>query len=86
MKTQNVEQTAYQNAKLKVEFRIHLFSYIAVNLILAVVNILLSPETLWVIWPVLGWGIGLAVHAINVHFATNSSVKERMIEKEMKKL
>jgi hypothetical protein len=84
MKTRNAEQTAYQNAKLKVEFRIHLFSYIAVNLILAVINLLLSPETIWFIWPVLGWGIGLAVHAINVHFATNTSVKERMIEKEMK--
>jgi len=85
MKTQNAEQTAYQNAKLKVEFRIHFITYVVVNLILAAINLILSPESLWVIWPVLGWGIGLAVHAINVHFATNSSVKERMIEKEMNK-
>ena len=30
-------------------------------------------------------GIWLIVHAINVHVATNSSFKERMIEKEMEK-
>jgi hypothetical protein len=85
MKNQNAEQTAFQNAKLKVEFRIHLLTYVVVNLILAAINLILTPESLWVIWPVFGWGIGLLVHAIKVRFAANSNFKERMIEKEMEK-
>ena len=85
MNNQKAEQTAEQKAKLKVEFRIHLVTYAAVNALLAAINLILTPEYLWVIWPVLGWGIGLLIHAINVHASTNSTFKERMIEKEMEK-
>ena len=85
MKTQTAEQTAHQNAKLKVEFRIHLVVYFAVNILLAIINITLTPEYLWVIWPVLGWGLGIIIHGINVHFFTSSNFKERMIQKEMEK-
>jgi len=85
MNKQTAEQTAHQNAKLKVEFRIHLLTYIAVNTLLAIVNLTLTPENLWIIWPVLGWGIGLVIHGINIHFSMNSNFKERMIEKEMEK-
>jgi hypothetical protein len=86
MKTQNAEHTAHQNAKQNVELRIHLFTYLAVNTLLAIINLTFSPGYLWVIWPILGWGIGLASHALNVHFATNSSLKDRMIEREKEKL
>lgn len=86
MKTQNAAHTAHQNAKQKVELRIHLFTYLAVNTLLVIINMTLSPGYLWVIWPILGWGIGLASHALNVRFATNSSLKDRMIEKEEEKL
>jgi hypothetical protein len=86
MKTQNAAHSAHQNAKIKVEFRIHLFTYLAVNTLLGIINMTLSPGYVWVIWPILGWGIGLASHALNVHFATNSSLKDRMIEKEEGKL
>ena len=85
MKTQTAEQTAHQYAKLKVEFRIHLITYIAVNALLAAINLILTPEYIWVIWPVMGWGIGLVVLAIKVHVATGSSFKDRMIEKELEK-
>lgn len=85
MNTQEAEQTAHQNAKLKVEFRIHLVVYFAVNIFLAIINRTLTPENLWVIWPVLGWGLGIIIHGINVHFSTKSNFKERMIRKEMEK-
>ncbi len=73
-------------AKAKVEFRIHLFTFIAVMSLLAVINLLTSPGFLWFIWPLLGWGIGILAHALTVYyFSSESSLKERMIEKEMKK-
>ncbi len=48
---------------------VHLFVYLSVNAFLIVVNITTSPETLWSIWPLLGWGLGLAAHAWLVYRA-----------------
>ena len=73
-------------AKAKVEFRIHVFTFIAVIVLLAIINLLTSPEYLWFIWPMLGWGIGIVVHALTVYFSSGeSSLKERMIQNEMNK-
>lgn len=42
---------------------VHLFVYMAVNAFLIAVNLSKSPDSIWAIWPILGWGIGLAAHA-----------------------
>lgn len=42
---------------------VHLFVYLAVNALLISINLSSSSETLWAVWPLLGWGIGLAGHA-----------------------
>ncbi len=44
----------------------HASSYIVVNAGLVVVNLLTSPDYLWVVWSLFGWGIGLGSHAIGV--------------------
>ena len=85
MKTQKEEKKVRQNEKLKIEFRIHIAVYFAVNILLAIINLTLTPEYLWVVWPVMGWGLGIIIQGINVHFSTNSNFRERMIEKEMEK-
>ena len=85
MKNQKSIQTAQTNAKAKVEFRIHLINYIVINTLLVIINLTLTPEHIWFIWPLFGWGIGIIVHALNVYYSGNKNIKERMIEKEMKK-
>ena len=64
------EQAKYQEAKKRVEeikgFYFHLISYIVVNAALVVINLLTSPEYLWFIWPIIGWGVGLLIHAFTV--------------------
>jgi len=45
---------------------VHVMQYVLVNSVLAVINLLASPHVLWVVWPILGWGIGLAAHAMRV--------------------
>lgn len=73
-------------AKAKVEFRIHLIIYIAVITILTIINLLVTQGYIWFIWPLLGWGIAIVIHALSVYFSSGkSSLKERMIEEEMKK-
>lgn len=85
MNNQKTNQTDYQNAKLKVEFRIHMITYILVISLLAIINITQTPDYLWFMWPLLGWGIGIIFHALSVYYSGNTSIKERMIEKEMRK-
>jgi 2TM domain len=42
----------------------HLVAYVAVTLICAVVNLWLTPGTLWFPWVLMGWGIAVATHAL----------------------
>ncbi|WP_313805174.1 2TM domain-containing protein [Flavobacterium sp.] len=70
METKYTEREQYEIAKKRVkeikEFYSHLLSYVVVNLFLMAINLLTSPEHLWFFWPMLGWGIGVTVHAISV--------------------
>ena len=81
---------AYRRAKKKLEakrgFYMHLFVYIGVNILLVIINLLTSPQYIWFIWPLLGWGIGVFFHALGVFvFPGRLTITEQMIEKEMKK-
>ncbi len=56
---------------------LHLFVYLAVNTLLVVVNFTTSPETLWSIWPILIWGVALAVHAYLAYRAVLRKTMQR---------
>jgi hypothetical protein len=84
------DNEAYKKAQERVEAKLafyrHLGIYIAVNTLLIIINLITSPETIWFIWPLLGWGIAIVINAIQVFiYPTESSLKARMIEKEMEK-
>lgn len=44
-------------------FGLHIFGYIMVMSALVVVNLAVTPETVWFVWPGVGWGGVLAIHA-----------------------
>jgi len=66
----NTEETKYQKAKERVEviknFYIHLIVYGVVNLMLFSINMIVTPDGLWFIWPLLGWGLGVVFHALSI--------------------
>ena len=80
------QETRYQTAKQRVEalrgFYIHLTVYILVNLLLFTLNMLISPDSLWFYWPLMGWGIAVALHALRVF----GSGRQRGAEWEEKKI
>lgn len=41
----------------------HLIGYFAVMIVLVAVNFWLSPDNPWFMWPMVGWGGVLAIHA-----------------------
>jgi hypothetical protein len=59
-----------ERAKKRVEeikgFYVHLGVYLIVNAALFAIDIVSSPDTLWFYWPMLGWGIGLGIHAFTM--------------------
>lgn len=85
MKSQQNELTVQERAQAKVDFRIHLITYVVINSLLAAINLIFTPGYLWFIWPLMGWGIGIIAHAIKMSFSVKSSIKERMIEKELRR-
>ncbi len=44
-------------------FRIHLLAYFAIMAVLVVVNLATGPANPWFVWPMVGWGGVLAIHA-----------------------
>lgn len=43
-------------------FKLHLLAYFLVVAALAAINLLATPETIWFVWPMVGWGTVLAIH------------------------
>jgi hypothetical protein len=90
MKEQHTsEQESYERAKKRVEelksFYSHLFVYLAVNAGLFLLNIITSPRHLWFYWPLIGWGIGLAIHGLSV-FGTQNLLGKDWEEKKIKEI
>lgn len=48
------------------EFFVHLVVYCLVGTMLVVLSRETSPDYFWAKWPLMGWGIGVLVHALNV--------------------
>jgi transcriptional regulator with XRE-family HTH domain len=61
------EILALRKARKLRGFYIHLMQYAVVIAILAAINFFSGSSYPWVIWPALGWGIGLMFHGLRVH-------------------
>jgi hypothetical protein len=61
------EQQRYQRAHARVQaikgFYVHATIYVLVNLGLFVIN-WVTPGNWWFYWPLIGWGVGLLIHAL----------------------
>lgn len=62
------------------EFYVHVAIYAVVIGGIALLNWFVSPNFWWVVFPAIGWGIGLLAHAVSVFFedsALGSAWEER---------
>ncbi len=60
------EQLAFRHVRRVKGFYLHLAKYIAVMAGLCVLNFVFLPQRIWVMWPAMGWGIGILAHAASV--------------------
>ena len=86
MRPDDREVRARSRAEAKFGFYKHLAVYVVVNLMLFVIDLATSPGYFWAIWPLIGWGIAIAIHALTVFvFGGNNAVVERLTEEELRR-
>ena len=80
--TEEQRQAAIRRIRAKRGFWSHFATYVVVNALLVVIWAVTSPGYFWPIWPMLGWGIGVAANAVSVYLRP-SEISEKRIEREM---
>ncbi|WP_196893824.1 2TM domain-containing protein [Aureivirga marina] len=88
----NFDEEKYKKASEKVKeikaFYSNLVSYVLVNAFLIFINLTYSPEYLWFVFPLIGWGMGLLIHGFTVfgnHWIFSKEWEEKQIKKYMDK-
>jgi transcriptional regulator with XRE-family HTH domain len=65
--TQSAEEILAFNQVRKLKgFYIHLAQYVLVVALLAVINALTTPNRWWVQWVIMGWGVGVFFHWLQI--------------------
>jgi len=65
--TQSAEEILAFNQVRKLKgFYIHLAQYVLVVALLAVINALTTPNHWWVQWVIMGWGVGVFFHWLQI--------------------
>ena len=78
-------ESAIRQLNAKRGFRGHLVVYLSVNAMLIVIWAATGAGFFWPIWPIAGWGIGLALNGYGVYFGPKP-LSERAIQAEMDRL
>jgi hypothetical protein len=79
-------ERARGRAVAKYGLYVHILVYAAVILMLVAINLFNSPEVIWFIWPMMGWGLAVLIHAAVVFLmADRNAVVDRLTERELKR-
>jgi hypothetical protein len=81
---QELREQAVERLKKKRDFRGHVFIYVAVNAMLVAIWAITGADFFWPIFPILGWGIGVAANAWDVY--GRKPLTEDEIQREAERL
>jgi hypothetical protein len=86
MERNDLEKRARRRVGLKIGWMIHATVYVLVNLGLYAIDALGGGHG-WHVFPLAGWGLGLAIHGIVVLVALGGGgLRERMLAREIEAL
>ena len=84
---EEIDRIARKRAGAKLGWYSHAAVYVVVNLFLFAISEYGFGQRRWTIFPVLGWGLGLALHGISVFvLGAGGGLRERMVQKERERL
>ena len=82
----DIESRARRRVGMKLGFYTHALVYVLVNVGLFAISSV-SGRGNWHVWPLLGWGLGLAIHGLVTFIGlSGEGVRERMLEREIERL
>lgn len=85
-RSDDIEARARRRVGMKLGFYTHALVYVLVNLGLFALNTVRGGEY-WAIWPMAGWGLGLAIHGIVTFISLRGEgMRERMLKDEIERL
>lgn len=83
----DIEGLARKRAGAKLGWYMHALVYLFVNLVLFAFSRYGWGQRPWSVFPLLGWGLGLALHGVSVFvLGTGSGLRERMVRRERERL
>lgn len=84
---EEIDRLARRRAGAKMGWYAHAAVYVLVNLFLFAISEHAFGQRRWSVFPVLGWGLGVALHGISVFvLGAGSGLRERLVEKERERL
>jgi hypothetical protein len=79
----DLRQQAIRSLKKKQDFRSHVVAYVLVNALLVGIWAATGANFFWPIFPIIGWGIGLAFNAWDVYGRRPLSEEQIRREQEL---
>lgn len=84
---EELERLARKRAGAKLGWYTHAALYVVVNLFLFALSEHAFGHRRWSVMPLLGWGVGLALHGASVFLlGAGGGLRERMVQKERERL
>ena len=81
-----IEAQARRRVRRKLGFGIHALVFVLVNLGLFAINAI-TGEPHWARFPLMGWGLGLAIHGIVTFVALQGDgLRRSMVQREIERL
>ncbi len=84
---EDIERLARKRAGAKLGWYIHATVFVLVNLMMFSMSEYAWGTRSWSIKPLLGWGLGLALHGVSVFMlGAGGGLRERMVARERERL
>ncbi|NOQ23202.1 MAG: histidine kinase [Candidatus Aegiribacteria sp.] len=86
----NEQDRSYEEARKRVQelrsFYRNLITYLIINTVLVIINLVTNPDHLWFYWVTVFWGIGLLMQAMTVFLGKGRLLGREWEEKQIKKI
>lgn len=84
---EEIERLAHKRAGAKLGWYVHAALYVVVNLFIFALSSYGFGSRPWSVFPLLGWGLGLALHGISVFLlGASGGLREKLVERERERL
>jgi fatty acid desaturase len=80
-----LEATARRRVETRTGFALHAVLFVVVNTGLVLIWSLTRGYP-WFVWPLLGWGVALLIHAVTLVIGPDSPREERAVQRELQRL